>query len=369
MSRGRRRISRGLIALLVITITVGLVFYFHDMNKSAAKNAATASASASNAPKIELAPAPPIAKPQPVVATDAPSTQPTTKPSDFLANSAPATQPASHAAAERTRGASGPSVNSSSSSDPIADGKSKIDSGDLLAARSILNSALISSRFTPPEAAKAKELLNQINQTVVFSSKRFADDEMGGTYSVQTGEILRNIARAHVVTPELLCRINGLSDPRKLRAGATLKVLKGPFNALVDKSDFTIEIWIGEPYSAGSYYIKSYGVGLGRDDSTPTGKWLVEPQKKIKNPTYYSPRGEGVINADDPKNPLGEFWIGLTGVDGHAVGKQSYGIHGTIDPDSIGKQASMGCIRMRNEDVAEVYELLVEGKSSVSVRD
>jgi lipoprotein-anchoring transpeptidase ErfK/SrfK len=96
---------------------------------------------------------------------------------------------------------------------------------------------------------------------------------------------------------------------------------------------------------------------------------MVEPQKKLKNPTYYSPRGEGVISADDPKNPLGEFWIGLAGVDGHAVGKQSYGIHGTIEPDSIGKQASMGCIRMRNEDVAEVFELLVEGRSNVTIRD
>ena len=92
-------------------------------------------------------------------------------------------------------------------------------------------------------------------------------------------------------------------------------------------------------------------------------------ESKLKNPAYYSPRGEGVIAADDPKNPLGEFWIGLTGVDGHAVGKLSYGIHGTIDPDSIGKQSSMGCIRMHNEDVAQVFQLLIEGKSTVTVRD
>ena len=116
-------------------------------------------------------------------------------------------------------------------------------------------------------------------------------------------------------------------------------------------------------------YVMTYGVGLGRDDSTPTGVWMVEPHKKIKNPTYFSPRGEGVIDADDPKNPLGERWIGLTGIDGHAVGKQSYGIHGTIEPDSIGKMASMGCIRMRNEDVERVFEMLVEGKSTVIVKD
>jgi lipoprotein-anchoring transpeptidase ErfK/SrfK len=131
-----------------------------------------------------------------------------------------------------------------------------------------------------------------------------------------------------------------------------------------------MEIWLdGEPRAEGSVYVTTYRVGLGRDDSTPTGKWLVEPQRKLKNPTYYSPRGEGVIPADDPKNPLGHYWIGLTGVDGHAIGKESYGVHGTIDPDSIGKQASMGCIRLGNEDITMVFELLVEGKSTVTVQD
>jgi lipoprotein-anchoring transpeptidase ErfK/SrfK len=87
----------------------------------------------------------------------------------------------------------------------------------------------------------------------------------------------------------------------------------------------------------------------------------------VKNPVYYSPRGEGVIEADDPANPLGEYWIGLAGVEGDAVGKESYGIHGTIDPTSIGRMESMGCIRLKNEDVAVLFSTLVEGKSTVLV--
>src|ERR1700685_876688 len=124
-----------------------------------------------------------------------------------------------------------------------------------------------------------------------------------------------------------------------------------------------MDIYLGaHPGSTSAMYVTSYKVGLGKDDSTPTGTWMVEPHHKIKHPTYYSPRGEGVIAADDPKNPLGPYWLGLTGTDGHAVGKQSYGIHGTIEPDSIGHMASMGCIRMHNEDVAMVFEMLTEGK-------
>jgi lipoprotein-anchoring transpeptidase ErfK/SrfK len=136
---------------------------------------------------------------------------------------------------------------------------------------------------------------------------------------------------------------------------------------VVTKSAFTLDLYLGSPGEAGSVFVTSFPVGLGKDSSTPTGLW--QAGTKLRNPDYYSPRGEGIIPSNDPRNPLGKLWIGLTGVDGHAMGKMSYGIHGTIDPSSIGKEASMGCIRMRNEDVELVYEMLVEGKSRVVVKD
>ena len=138
---------------------------------------------------------------------------------------------------------------------------------------------------------------------------------------------------------------------------------------MVYKSRFMMDIYLGPALEKGGMYVTSFPVGLGKDDSTPTGAWMVEVGKKIKYPTYFSPRGEGVIDADDPKNPLGEYWIGLTGIDGHAVGKASYGIHGTIDETSIGKMESMGCIRMHNADVEWVFDLMVEGKSIVLIKE
>ena len=65
------------------------------------------------------------------------------------------------------------------------------------------------------------------------------------------------------------------------------------------------------------------------------------------------------------RRTLSQYWLGLVSRTEHAVGKMSYGIHGTIEPDSIGKQSSMGCIHAENEDVARnLQELLVEGKST-----
>jgi lipoprotein-anchoring transpeptidase ErfK/SrfK len=43
------------------------------------------------------------------------------------------------------------------------------------------------------------------------------------------------------------------------------------------------------------------------------------------------------------------------------LSKIGYGIHGTNVPGSIGKAASHGCIRMRNHDVEELFELVGVG--------
>ena len=132
-----------------------------------------------------------------------------------------------------------------------------------------------------------------------------------------------------------------------LQLGQKLKVVKGPFAAIVDLQDFTLTVHLQ------GYYVKRYDVGIGKDGSSPLGKFSV--QNKVENPQYTGPDGR-VISGDDPKNPLGERWIDLG---------DSYGIHGTIDPDSIGKAASRGCIRLRDKDIVEVYDFLVRGSEVV----
>ena len=72
--------------------------------------------------------------------------------------------------------------------------------------------------------------------------------------------------------------------------------------------------------------------------------------------------------ADDIENPLGERWIGLVGTAGAAVGIERYGIHGTIEPESIRQSATLGCIRLFNEDVEFLYDLAVSQETVVVVR-
>jgi LysM repeat protein len=240
--------------------------------------------------------------------------------------------------------------------------------GDLLAARMILNDALQTNALPYDEAQAVKARLADLNRVIVFTpTKRFADDPYQGEYTVRSGDLLGKIARPLDVPYQLVERINAVKANR-IRVGQTLKTIQGPIHAVVSKKHFTMDLYLGAlPGEPGSMFLASYRVGLGEDSSTPTGLWEVTRGSKLVNPEWTNPRTSEVYRRDDPENPLGERWIGLTGIAGDAVGQPSYGIHGTIEPETIGTNASMGCIRLTHDDVAAVYDMLVEGKSTVAV--
>lgn len=84
--------------------------------------------------------------------------------------------------------------------------------------------------------------------------------------------------------------------------------------------------------------IRTYPVAVGRPSMpTPPGQWTI------------------VQKALNPGGPFGVRWMRLS------VPFGSYGIHGTNNPSSIGKAVSHGCVRMYNNDVIEVYDMVPIG--------
>ncbi|MFG0329416.1 MAG: L,D-transpeptidase family protein [Phycisphaerales bacterium] len=239
----------------------------------------------------------------------------------------------------------------------------------LVEARQAYNDALHHARVG--DAAPAiRAALSRINQTLVFSPTVVSGDPFADSYTIKSGDRLSKVAAPYDIDWRFLTRINGIEDARKIRAGQTIKVVRGPFHAVIDKSEYRMDLFIGAPDSLGRrVFVRSFPVGLGEFDSTPTGAWMVREQSKLINPPWANPRTGEQFAADDPKNPIGERWIGLKGVDEDTRNLSGYGIHGTIEPDSIGRQASMGCVRMRADDVAIIYEMLVEGESTVFIHD
>jgi lipoprotein-anchoring transpeptidase ErfK/SrfK len=100
---------------------------------------------------------------------------------------------------------------------------------------------------------------------------------------------------------------------------------------------------------------KVYRVAVGKA-STPSPVGGFKVVNRVSNPTYYH-KGQVVPPGDG--NPVGSRWIGLSA--------PSYGIHGTNQPNSIGKAASTGCIRMGKHDVEELFALLEVG-DAVEIR-
>ena len=95
--------------------------------------------------------------------------------------------------------------------------------------------------------------------------------------------------------------------------------------------------------------VKVYPVAVGKA-GTPSPHGSFHIASRVQHPTWYQP---GKVVGPGPANPLGTRWMGL--------GYKGYGIHGTNMPLSIGKAASHGCIRMRNRDVEELFNLVVVG--------
>jgi lipoprotein-anchoring transpeptidase ErfK/SrfK len=103
-----------------------------------------------------------------------------------------------------------------------------------------------------------------------------------------------------------------------------------------------------------AYYPASVG---SKEKPAPSGTYRV--RRAMFNPTYtYDPKfafkgvktKEKLEIAEGPKNPVGSVWIDLT--------KDSYGIHGTAHPQTIGKAESHGCVRLTNWDATELAHMV-----------
>jgi len=189
----------------------------------------------------------------------------------------------------------------------------------------------------PAERELLRGKMEELSNRIYFSPQPHYFEP----HVIQNNEQLRQVAPKYSLSWQYLARLNH-TDPKRIRPGQRLKVAPGPFHALVTIRSHELII-----HNNGCY-VKRYRIGAGKDRSTPIGTFKV--LGKESNPTYYGP--DGVIKADDPANPLGERWLDIG---------NSFGIHGTNEPDSIGEDRSRGCIRLTNEDVAEVYDFLVIG--------
>ena len=213
--------------------------------------------------------------------------------------------------------------------------------GSLLQENRLDSALLLLSRwYDRPELSEQQQhellvLLNQLAGTVIYSREHV----LLPAYEVQPGDTLERVAQHYRVPWQLLAKINGTQDPNQLRPGDKLKVVQGPFDASVNLRTQRLTLFLGGRFAG------CFSAGIGAENTTPEGEFNVKV--KTPNPNYYGP--DRVVEAGDPNNPLGKYWIGL--------GDQ-LGIHGTNDPQSIGRADSRGCIRLSPRDIEDVYDMM-----------
>ncbi|WP_199305869.1 L,D-transpeptidase [Pseudanabaena sp. FACHB-2040] len=107
--------------------------------------------------------------------------------------------------------------------------------------------------------------------------------------------------------------------------------------------------------------VRSYPIGVGRQGwETPEGQFRVMQMRR--NPVWIHPFTNESFPPGHPENPLGSYWIGFW-----RNGEDWIGFHGTppSDRQTVGQAISHGCIRMYDEDIAELYNEVNLGRQVI----
>lgn len=240
----------------------------------------------------------------------------------------------------------------------VMDGvRKKLDEGKLAEAQEALSILYVNPNLPADQAKQVTEMLDRLAGTVVYSRQNY----LTPPYIVQPGDTIDRIAQKCKVPWQLLARINGLMPPgapnsdetvkdQPLPVGKELKVIEGPFDAIVQLEKRQLTLMVHNLYAG------RFSIGIGRDQPKLEGQYTVGDKKL--NPTYYGPDGI-TINPNDSKNPLGGAWIGLT---------DRIGIHGAPDPQSVGRDDNRGTICVGDRDLRDLYGILSVGSRVTIMR-
>jgi lipoprotein-anchoring transpeptidase ErfK/SrfK len=254
-----------------------------------------------------------------------------------VAESPAAKAPTSEAVASPSGAvASRPPAPAESSGDQYQHALALKNEGKLADARALLQ-PLADSEGTPDNVL---DLLGELDAKIIFTASP-APEKVD--YTIAAGDSLGKLAQKFGTTVELIKKSNNLNRDL-IRVGDRLRIYHGHFAVNVSKA--TNELRLTDD----GKFFKRYRVGTGEYSKTPVGEFKIT--SRIADPPWWRSDGK-TIPFGDPENILGTHWLGIN--------VAGYGIHGTWDTNSIGKQATAGCIRLLNGDVAELYTILPIG--------
>ena len=237
---------------------------------------------------------------------------------------------------------SGPARNSATSgirkdfASLMEDAQERLGRGEFAKVHLALSRLYGDPDLTVEETRRLTELLDQLAGTVIYSRRPLLDEP---PHVVKAGETLAQIAEGYSVPWQLLAKINGIRDPNHLEPGRPIKVIRGPFEAVISLERCEMTLLVGGRYAG------RFPIGLGRDLPRQEASYTVK--RKILKPNDPSP--DRRAESSDPGNPLGNYWIELA---------DRVGIHGTPDARNLRRTDNTGSICLGPRDIEDVYDIL-----------
>ncbi|WP_125154059.1 L,D-transpeptidase family protein [Clostridium rectalis] len=239
--------------------------------------------------------------------------------------------------------------NFTTSTDKLLSGKIKKPSKE---SNKITRKELATSKKTKQQAKSkvkyTKEDYIKILKELNFYTNEFSDKELNLRKSILRFQSSRNINADGIIGPET---VDYLIKRETLAKDTLPNNFTNDYSIVINKDTRILTV-----YKDKKIY-KKYPIAAGfNPSSTPEGKFTIAT--KIVNPTWINPKNNTSIAGGTPENPLGKRWLGLS-LDGGGT----YGIHGNSNPYSIGTNASLGCVRMFNNEVEDLYNYIPIGTS------
>ncbi|HNX27445.1 MAG TPA: L,D-transpeptidase [Phycisphaerae bacterium] len=253
---------------------------------------------------------------------------------------------------------------------------------DYIQARTLLNRALNSGFLAEPQAVIARKALEDLANRTVLNPSPYVNpkDPYLISYKFKSGDTLNSIrgaggkiTREGIISHYDLCvparmipYVNGFGlSARNFQAGRNYKLVRGPFHVVVYKSKRVADLYLQD------LFLRRVKVAVGLPETpTPEGFFRVVPWNgKTANSTYYPPADSGKacipIMPGQPGYPLGPngYNIKIEGIPQlgtHIEASQSYALHGTCNPSSLGTQASRGCVRFSDRDIEFLFIALMD---------
>jgi LysM repeat protein len=227
--------------------------------------------------------------------------------------------------------------------------KGALDRQELVEGYDMLSQWYDNPNLSPAEAEQVETLLSQLAGTVVYSTEH----RLEPPYTVRAGDTLQTIAQQYQVPWQLLAKINGIPAANMVQPGQQLKVIHGPFAAVVElqKSQLTLVL--------GGRYAGRFPITAEPSATQAEGEWVLE--QKLVNPMTAA---TGVVNTSyDATAPVDRVLVLRS--ESPTAGATTISITGGPVSPSGPTAVAPAAFRLSATDAEEVADILSVGSRVV----